>query len=433
MKGRLVLLTLTMLLVLAWLPAQAAKPSPPDGPVWIIELADTINPGSAEYFKKSLALAVEANASLTVIQLDTPGGLVDSMRSMVKDIMAFPLPLVVYVAPAGSRATSAGAFLMLAAPLAAMAPATHMGAAHPVGGGGKEIEGTMGEKVLSDLTALAVSLAKRRGRDPKLAEEMVTKSVSFDATQAKELKLVDIVARDLASLLGALEGMKVATAAGEMVIATAGKALHFHTPGWREKLLSALASPNLAYILLMIGMAGIYFELSNPGTIFPGVIGGLSLILAFFAMSSLPVSYAGLALIGLAVVLFLAEIKVTSYGMLSLAGAVSMILGSIMLFDSGDQMLAISLGVLVPTAIGVIGFFATVAFLAGRAQFSKGVTGMEGMVGARGQVVDKTRVRILGELWSYESQAPLAPGQEVVVTASRGLLLEVKPAAPETE
>jgi membrane-bound serine protease (ClpP class) len=299
-----------------------------------------------------------------------------------------------------------------------------------VGAGGGDIKGTMGEKVISDLKALAVSLAKRRGRDPKLAEEMITKSVSFDATQALELKLVDLVARDLGSLLKALEGRTAATSDGPKKIATAGKALRFYQPGWRDKLLSALASPNLAYILLMIGLAGIYFELSHPGAVFPAVIGGLSLILAFFAMSALPVSYAGLALIGLAVVLFFAEIKVTSYGLLSLGGAVSLILGSIMLFESGETVLAVSLVVLVPTALCVIAFFGGVAYLAGRAQLKKSVTGQEGLIGSRGVVVDQSRVRVLGELWGFKSQAPLAPGQEVVVTAARGLTVEVDPAGP---
>lgn len=431
MKGRLAMALLLAALTLAGLSASAEEPASSSGPVWVIELADTINPGSAEYLRSGLQKAREAGSCLVVIQIDTPGGLAESMRAMVKDIMSFPLPLVVYVAPPGARATSAGAFLVLAAPLAAMAPATHLGAAHPVGAGGGEIKGTMGEKVVSDLRALAVSLAKRRGRDPKLAAEMITKSVSFDAARAKELGLVDLVALDLGSLLKALEGRSVTTGGGEKKITTAGKALHFYQPSWREKLLSALASPNLAYILLMIGLAGIYFELSNPGSIFPGVIGGLALILAFFAMSALPVNYAGLALIGLAVVLFFAEIKITSYGLLSLSGAASLILGSIMLFDSGDKVVAISLAVLLPTAVFVIAFFGSVAFLAGRAQLKKSVTGSEGLVGSRGRVVDQTRVQIMGELWGYKSKQPLTPGQEVVITATQGLMVEVEPAEPE--
>ena len=423
---RLLALTILTLCLLA-VPLASAQGAPDGGPVWVVELSDTINPGSADYLVENLQQAAAAQASLVVIRLDTPGGLVSSMRKMVRAIMACPVPLVVYTAPAGARATSAGAFLMLAAPIAAMAPATHLGAAHPVGAGGKDIKGTMGEKAVSDLKALAVSLAKQRGRDPKLAGEMVSKSTSYDAGQAKELGLVDVVARDLGELLAALQGRKVAIPGGERVINTKGKTLRFVEPGWREKLLSLLASPNLAYILLMIGLAGLYFELSHPGAIFPGVVGGLALILAFFAMSALPVSYAGLALIGLAVVLFFAEIKVTSYGLLSLGGAVSLILGSIMLFRSGETVVAVSLTVLIPTAICVIAFFAGVAYVAGKAQLAKGVTGLEGLVGARGVVVDATRVRVQGELWRYRGAAGLEPGQEVKVTRAQGLEVEVAP------
>ncbi|MCF8097862.1 MAG: nodulation protein NfeD, partial [Desulfarculaceae bacterium] len=401
------------------------------GRVWVIELSDTINPGSSEFLVDGLEKAATASASLVVIRLDTPGGLVTSMREMVKAILACPVPVVVYVAPAGARATSAGAFLMLAAPVAAMAPATHVGAAHPVGGQGQDIKGTMGEKAVSDLKALAASLAKRRGRDPKLAEEMVVKSTSFDALQAKELGLADIVARDLGDLLQALQGRKVPTAAGEKVINTKGRTIRFHHPGWRDKLLSLLASPNLAYILLMIGLAGLYFEFSHPGSVFPGVVGGLALILAFFAMSTLPVSYAGLALIGLAVVLFFAEIKITSYGMLSLAGAASLILGSVMLFKSGERVVAVSLTVLIPTALAMILFFGGVAYVAGRAQLAKSVTGREGLLGSAGVVVDAGRVRLLGELWRYASDRPLEPGQKIEVIAVNGLEVEVRPLPPK--
>lgn len=425
-------LILPLMLLLLGLAAPApVLAQPGQGQVWVIELSDTINPGSSQFLVDGLEQAAVADASLVVIRLDTPGGLVTSMREMVKAILACPVPVVVYVAPAGARATSAGAFIMLAAPLTAMAPATHVGAAHPVGGQGEDIKGIMGEKAVSDLSALAMSLAKRRGRDPKLAEEMVVKSTSFDAMKAKELGLADIVARDLGALLAALQGRKVATVAGEKVIDTKGQTIYFHRPGWRDKLLSLLASPNLAYILLMIGLAGLYFELSHPGAVFPGVVGGLALILAFFAMSTLPVSYAGLALIGLAVVLFFAEIKITSYGLLSLGGAVSLILGSVMLFKSGEKVVAISLTVLVPTALAMILFFGGVAYLAGKAQLAKSVTGREGLLGTAGVVVDAGRVRLLGELWRYESNEPLEPGQKVEVTGVRGLEVQVRPLPPQ--
>ncbi|MGD8563268.1 MAG: nodulation protein NfeD [Desulfarculaceae bacterium] len=427
MRLRLAHWLAALILLAAPLAAGAEEPPQGSGPIWVIELNDTINPGSTDYLLRGLAMAETADAGLIVITLDTPGGLAESMRQMAQAILKCTQPVAVYVSPPGARATSAGAFLVLAGHISAMAPATHMGASSPVAAGGKEIEGTMAKKAISDLTALIVSLAKKKGIDPKLAEEMVTEAKSYDAGQAKELGLVEIIAPDLGSLIKAVEGKVVTTGAGKKRISTKGKTMVFHQPGAREKLLSALANPNLAFILLMVGMAGIYFELSNPGSIFPGVVGALSLILAFFAMSALPVSYAGLALIGLAVVLFIAEIKVTSYGLLSVAGAVSLLLGSMMLFESEDDLVAISWAVLVPTLGTAMLFFATVAYLAGRAQLKKSVTGMEGLVGEKGVVFDSGRVRVQGELWRARSREALVPGQEVVVRRAEGLSVEVDP------
>ena len=287
----------------------------------------------------------------------------------------------------------------------------------------------MGKKVKSDLAALMKSIAKQRKRNVDLAVKMVTEAESLDAGQAIKDGLVDFMARDLGGLLKAVEGKVVPTSGGQRLISSKGRAIHFHQAGVRDKLLSALANPNFAYILLMIGMAGLYFELSHPGTIFPGVVGALSLILAFFAMSALPVSYAGLALIGLAVVLFIAEIKITSYGMLSLGGAVSLILGSVMLFESEGELMAVSLSVLAPVAAATIGFFAGVAFLAGRAQLSKKQTGMEGLVGQKGVVFDQRRIKVMGEIWRAHGLEEMQAGDEVEVVKSRGLEVFVKPAA----
>lgn len=414
------------------LSAQAAPPTVGAGPVFVIELKDTVNPGSADYLAAGLEAAAQADAACAVIQLDTPGGLVDSMRAMVKAILAAPVPVVVYVAPSGARAASAGAFLVLAAPVAAMAPATNVGAAHPVGSGGKDIKGVMGEKAVADLKAMIIGLAKRRGRDPEPAAKMVTDSASYDAGQAKELGLVDILAGDLGQLLTALESKVVQTATGPMRIVTKGKTLRFFEPSLRHKILSLLASPNLAYILLMIGLMGLYFELSTPGAVLPGVIGGLALILALFAMSALPVSYTGLALIGLSVVLFIAEIYVVSGGVLAVGGAVALVLGSVMLFETDNELLKVSLSILIPTVAGVVVFFGTVTWLAMRAQLKKASTGSEGLVGQEGVAVTAEQVRVVGELWKAQSNQPLEPGQKVVVTKVDGLLLSVEPlAAPQ--
>ncbi|MBI4797358.1 MAG: nodulation protein NfeD [Desulfarculus sp.] len=417
-------------LALAGEPLQAPPPAG-SGPVWVVELKDTVNPGSALYLRRALKEAAQAQAGLAVIQLDTPGGLAESMRQMVSDILAAPLPVAVYVAPSGARAASAGAFLVLAAPIAAMAPATNIGAAHPVGAGGSEIKGPMGDKVTEDLKAYAQSLARQRGRPLELAEQMVTQSKSLEANEALSAGLIDLMASDLASLLGQLEGVTVATAAGQRVISGQGRAIVFQEPSWREKLLSALANPNLAYILLMIGLAGLYFELSTPGAVLPGVVGGLSLLLALFALSALPVSYAGLALIGLAVVLFVAEIKVISHGLLSLGGAAALVLGSLMLFDGPGDLAGVSLLVLLPTVTAVIAFFAGVAYVAGRAQTRRSVTGQEGLIGQPGVMLSPDKARVLGEIWRVKAAGSLEAGQEVVVGRVEGLTLWVEPALPQ--
>jgi membrane-bound serine protease (ClpP class) len=400
------------------------------GPVWVITLANSINPGSAEILAEGLKQAAQDDAACVVLMIDTPGGLERSMRAMVRAVLASPVPVVCYVAPSGARAASAGAFLVLAGAVAAMAPATNLGAAHPVGPGGSEIKGPMADKVVNDLVALATSLAKRRGRDPAAAARMVTDSASYDAAQARRLGLVDVVARDLGTLLKALEGRMVETSAGPRRITSQGRALHYYQPDWRLRLLAFLASPDLAYILLMIGLMGLYFELSQPGAIFPGVIGGICLILALFAMSTLPVSYTGLALIGLGVVLFVLEIKVASAGLLSLGGAVCLVLGSVMLFESDQEMIRVSLNVLVPTVGGVVAFFAVVTWLAVRAQLRQAITGREGLVGAKGVMVASDRVRVMGELWRAKSHVPLEAGQEVKVLAVEGLELTVAPLPP---
>ncbi len=409
-------------------PPAPAQPASGQGPVWVISLADSVNPGSSDYLRRSLMEAQAADAAVIVVELDTPGGLVDSMREMVQAILGSPAPVVVYVAPQGARAASAGAFLVLAGHVAAMAPATNLGAAHPVAAGGGEVKGPMADKVLEDLTALASSLAGQRNRPAEAVKAMIHQSKSYAVGEALKLGLVDLMATDLASLLGQIEGYVVNTSAGARMITSHGRAIHFQQPGARQRLLSILANPNLAYILLMIGLAGLYFELSHPGTIFPGVVGGISLILAFFAMSTLPVSYAGLGLILLAVALFIIEIKVVSHGLLSLGGAVALILGSIMLFEEDEGLARLSLMVLAPTLVAVIGFFAGVAYVAGRAQLRQAVTGSEGLVGQRATVVAPDKVLLLGELWRARAQAPLVSGQEVVVRRVEGLTAWVEPA-----
>jgi membrane-bound serine protease (ClpP class) len=284
----------------------------------VIRIEESINPGTAAYLARGVEQAVDDEASILIVQLDTPGGLVSSMRTMVKTIMNAPIPVATFVSPSGAQAASAGVFVVMAADIAAMAPGTNIGAAHPVVAGGKEMDETMDTKVVNDLVAFIKSIATQRGRNAEWAEEAVRESVSVTAEEALKLKVIDLVARDLEELLTKLEGWTVKTKAGEKKLALKELPIQRVEENLRDKVLKTISNPNIAYLLMLIGLAGLYFELSHPGAIFPGVIGGICLILAFYAFQTLSVNYAGVLLIILGAILFLLEIKVTSYGLLSI-------------------------------------------------------------------------------------------------------------------
>ena len=420
MKQLLTCISLLFLFIAAVEESPGAEAMPP---VKVITLQDTVNPATADYLVKAIEQAQDS--ALIIIALDTPGGLVDSMRRMVQAIMNSNVPVVVYVSPAGAHAASAGAFIMLAAHVSAMAPATNVGAAHPVSGSGGNVEGDMADKITNDLSAMVRSMAKERGRNADLAMSLVTESRSLDAQEAYELGLCDVVASDLGNLLAGLEGRKVVLHNGrEVVISSKGGSIIFHNPGTRDRLLSLLANPSLAYILFMIGLAGLYFELTNPGAIFPGVLGGLSLILAFFAMSTLSISVTGLLLIGLAIIMFLLELKVPSSGLLSLAGVIALFLGSFMLFD-GDLGLTVSWAVMLPTLILVSVFFMAVGILAGKAQLKFSPTGQNTLLGAQALVIGNNQVRVEGEIWQADTSG-LGVGQSALVEKVDGLKLRLK-------
>lgn len=396
------------------------------GKVLILELEGAINPASAMYLERGLLKAKEIGATLVVIRLDTPGGLASSMRTMVKAILNSPIPVVVWVGPSGGGAASAGVMVTVAAHVAAMAPGTNIGAAHPVMAGGKEINKTMSEKVVNDMASYGRGIAEQKGRNGEWVERAIRESVSITAEEAVELKVVDLVAKDLDDLLGQLEGREVKILGSKMTLKTSGLLkVHYH-PGLRDKILRVISDPNIAYILMMIGMAGLYFELAHPGAIFPGVIGAISLILAFYSFQTLPVNYAGLLLIALAILFFVAEIKVTSYGILSIGGLIALTLGSIMLFE--DVM--VSLKLMLPTLVLVGGFFVVVASLAFRAIRSKPKSGAEGLVGEVGVVKKKLDpeglVFVHGEYWNATASEPIEEGEKVEVEAVRGLHLKVK-------
>ena len=397
--------------------------------VYIIQVADAISPGTADFIKSGIKTAEENGAACVIIELDTPGGLAESMRLIVQNILASKVPVVVFVYPGGARAASAGVMITMAADVAAMAPGTNIGAAHPVGAGGKEIDKTMSEKVINDMVAQAKSVAEKRDRNAKWVEDAIRESVSVTETEALKENIIDLVATDTDDLIKQLNGREIKDR-GILKLDDVKKVTIKET--LRTKILKTISNPNIAYILMMIGLAGLYFEFSHPGAIFPGVIGAIALILAFFAMQTLPVNYAGILLIVLAIIFFIMEMKITSYGLLSVAGVVSLLLGSLMLFKGSAPEMKLSLQVVLPTIILISGFFVAVAGLVFRAQISKPTTGSAGLVGKIGVVkkalTPEGKVFVHGELWNARAKDPIDKDAKVRVVQVVDLILEVESA-----
>ncbi|GAB4332831.1 MAG: nodulation protein NfeD [Calditrichia bacterium] len=403
--------------------------------VYVMPLEGAISPVSDEFLADGLERAEEDSAECLVILLDTPGGLMKSMHNMVKRILGAPIPVIVYIYPAGSRAGSAGVFITYAAHRAVMAPGTNIGAAHPVsigmGGTGDTSSVTMMEKATNDAVAFIRSLAEKRGRNVEWAEKSVRQSASVSAEEALRLGVVDAVLPDTDSLLSYLDGQVIKMDGRQKKMSTAGAEQIVFRKNWRYKLLDAISDPNIAYILLLIGIYGIFFELYNPGAIFPGVVGGISLILAFYALHTLPTNYAGLLLILFSLVLFIAEIKITSYGMLTVGGIISFVFGSIMLFKTSIPVLQVSWKLIgFATALTAL-FFLVALGLGLKAQRRKTVTGREGLVGEKGIAISAFRdgsgqVKLHGEIWKAVSSEELRKGDEVVVEGIEGLVLKVK-------
>ncbi|RPJ05965.1 MAG: nodulation protein NfeD, partial [Deltaproteobacteria bacterium] len=313
----------------------------------MIEVDGIINPATAKFITNAIDQAAQQNAQCLIIQLDTPGGLMESMRLIVKKTLTSTVPVVVYVAPSGARAASAGVFITMAANIAVMAPSTHIGAAHPVSlGEGKENK-TMTEKILNDTVSYIKTIAKTRGRNADWGEKAVVKSVSITEEEAVKLNVVDFISPDVRDLLARIDGKVIKLDGGlTRTLQTKGVQPRSIEMSWRYKILDIISNPTIAYILLMLGIYGIFFELSNPGAILPGVVGGIFLILAFYALQMLPVNFAGLALILFAIILFIAEIKVVSHGLLAVGGVISLLLGSLMLIESPAEYMKISLTVI---------------------------------------------------------------------------------------
>ncbi|MHB9099800.1 MAG: NfeD family protein [Syntrophales bacterium] len=431
-RGICAALTITVLLLFFGLAAHPLMAAP-KAPVFdVITVNATITPPIAEYILQGIAEAAQSGAEGLIIRLDTPGGLDLAMRDIAKGILNAPVPVIVYVAPAGARAASAGVIITISAHIAAMAPGTNIGAAHPVGLGiGGAMDKTMSTKVENDAVAYVQGIAKKRGRNEEWVAKAVRKSESITAEEALRLKVIDIVAADIGQLLAQADGREVSLPGGKKILRTHGALLRERMMGTRQKILSALSDPNIAYILLLIGLAGLYFEFSNPGVVLPGVIGGISLILAFFAMQTLPVNYAGIALIIFSIILFIAEIKVVSHGILTVGGIVSLIIGSLMLFQTPDPSLRISWSVLIPAVTVTSLFFIVIIVIAVRSQMRKTQGGKEGMAGEEGTAVTDVfaegKVLIHGEYWSAVSDVPVTKGARVRVVRVEELKVRVEP------
>jgi membrane-bound serine protease (ClpP class) len=401
-----------------------------DGPIHVIRIEDIISPVTSDFLSGQLEDAEDADACCLVVELDTPGGLETSMRDMVKDILNAELPVVVYVSPSGGRAASAGVFITMAAHVAVMAPGTNIGAAHPVNVGGGEVDEEMAKKLVNDSVAFAKTVAQQRGRNVEWAEQAVRESVSATEEEALDLNIIDLICHNLAAVVDSLDGRTVVVDGDSTSLAVADADIVRIEMGLRHRLLALLANPNIAYILLMLGFYGLFFELSNPGSILPGVAGGIAIILAFFAFQMLPINYAGLLLILFALVLFIAEVKVTSYGLLTVGGVVAMTLGSIMLFESPMPFLRVSWKVIVPVVLVSSAFFVLAVTMAVRIHRRKATTGTEGMVGELGVAttdIDREgRANVRGEIWTVWSDEPIGKGDRIEVLEMDRMRVKVR-------
>jgi membrane-bound serine protease (ClpP class) len=394
-----------------------------------LDLEGVISPVTLRLVETAIDRAQTQGSQALIIQLDTPGGLERSMRAIVQRMLQSQVPIVVYVAPTGARAASAGVFITMAAHVAAMAPATNIGAAHPVAlGGGADKESL--KKIENDAAAFIRTVALERGRNADWAEKAVRQSVSITEREAVRLKVVDFIADSIPDLLQKIDGRTVKTAKGTLTLDTRTATVKSIEIGFRDRVLNIISDPNVAYLLMMVGMIGVVAELYNPGAIFPGVIGGISLILAFFAFQSLPINYAGLLLIILGVGLMLAEIKIVSHGILGVGGVAALLLGSLMLFEAPEVGFRVSWWVLLPTVSATAGTFLVVVAAGVRALGRRPLLGASGLVGqvgvARTRLAPEGQVSIQGEIWrAIADGAPIEEGAPARVVDVHGLTLKV--------
>jgi membrane-bound serine protease (ClpP class) len=397
-----------------------------------LKIDGSINPASADFIRNGIEKATREKAECLIIHLNTPGGLLKSTRVIVSDILASPVPVVVYVSPDGAHAGSAGVFVTLAAHIAAMAPGTNIGAANPVALQ-NQMDSTMNEKATNDAAAFIRTIAEKRHRNIEWAENAVRKSFSYSETEALEDSAIDVIAKNETELLALVNGKTVELISGTKTLHTASAVVKEHKMSVWEKMLDIISDPNIAYILFLLGMYGLIFELYNPGSILPGVVGVIALILALYSMHTLPINYAGLALIIFAVILFLLEIKIVSHGLLAIGGVISLFLGSMMLIRSGSSLefVKISRGVIVGATIMSALFFLFIVSFGIRAQRRKVVTGIEGLVGDTGEVLEALSptgtIKVQGEIWNAESlSGTIDKGEKVRIKEMKNLKLFVE-------